>query len=135
MSEQNKAIVRRLYEEFWNKKGVDVIDELMTPDALSHPSEQRGTGHFKASLPRLYAAFPDHQFIIEDLIAEGDKVVAHMSGGGVHQGAFLGVAPTGKRVINTGIFIYRIVDGKIVESWSLWDRLGFMEQTGARGSQ
>jgi len=75
-------------------------------------------------------AFPDLHYTIEDMIAEGDKVVVRLTFSGTHRGEFMGVAPTNKRVTTTAIFIQRIVSGKLVEEWSNADLLGFFQQLG-----
>jgi predicted ester cyclase len=77
-----------------------------------------------------HTAFPDLDVIVDDMIAEGDKVAAHWTARGTHQGPFLGVPVTGKRVAQTGIDTYRYVDGKIVEWWRNDDTLGLMQQFG-----
>lgn len=79
----------------------------------------------------LLAAFPDGRWTIEDQVAEGDKVVTRFSFTGTHQGEFMGIAPTGKRVTTSGMVIDRIVEGKIVEEREEWDALGMMQQLGA----
>jgi predicted ester cyclase len=86
---------------------------------------------FKQFFPMLYAAFPDWHATIEDVIAEGDKVVHRIKGGGTHKDEWMGIAATGKQVTTTGILIYRIDNGKIVEEWLQYDVLGVMQQLGA----
>ena len=78
-----------------------------------------------------FAAFPDAQFTLEDLIAEGDKVVGRVTMRATHRGAFMGIAPTGKHVTVTGIAIWRIEEGKMAEMWQNWDALGLLQQLGA----
>ena len=90
-----------------------------------------GIGDLKQFFVVLRSGFPDFQATIEDLFAEGDKVVLRFTFHGTHQGEFMGVAPTGKQVTMTGVEIFRIGDGKIVELWGQEDVLGMMQQIGA----
>ena len=108
--------------------------ELCAPDYIAH-----GTGVFpdldvagvKQMTLAFWTAFPDAQHVVEDLIAEGDKVVARVTSRATHQGEFMGIPPTGKRLSWTWIEIDRIKDGKIVECWDNSDDLGLMQQLGA----
>jgi steroid delta-isomerase-like uncharacterized protein len=131
--EENKAVVRRFYEE-WNKQNLSVVEELVAPHWVCH-----GTGAFpdydraggKHFLTALWTAFPDARIAVEDLIAEGDKVVSRLTIRGTHRGEYMGIPPTGKQASLTGIEIDRIEDGKFVESWPSRDDLGFLQQLGA----
>jgi steroid delta-isomerase-like uncharacterized protein len=134
-TEENKALVRRLYEE-WNKgklAAIAAVDELGAPDCVYH-----GTGVFpdmdlaggKQLTTAFFTAFPDAHWTIEDQIAEGDKVVTRFTARGTHRGDFMGAPPTGKQVSFTGIEIARIKDGKFVEGWFNEDHLGLMQQLG-----
>lgn len=129
--EENKATVRRVFDAF-NQGDPAVIDEIYAPIFVHHdPAHPRvrsreackrfGTGFF--------AAFPG-QFTIEDLIAEGEKVVLRYTYRGTHQGQWRGLPPTGKAVTFTGTVIYRIVDGKAVEAWQNADNLSVLQQLG-----
>ena len=133
-TEQNKAVVRRWLEEGWNHGNVAVIDALAAPDFVDHHL-LRGfppnVSVHKAWLQAARAGFPDVQIHIEDMIAEGDKVVTRMRITGTHTGEFLGIPPSGKSVSVEGIGISRIVDGKSVEYWESFDALGLMQQIGA----
>jgi steroid delta-isomerase-like uncharacterized protein len=134
-TEENKARVRRMYEE-WNK-GVEactaVVEELCAPDYVYH-----GPGVFgdmdlaaiKQMVPAFYTAFPDQYTTLEDLIAEGDKVVSRYTLRATHQGEFMGVPATGKVVTWTGIIISRFAGGKWVEDWEQADMLGLFQQLG-----
>ncbi len=133
-AEENKAVVHRLLEEGWNQHNLDVIDDLNAPDLVDHsappgfPSDKAGARQGSAMYLQ---AFPDLHFTLEDLIAEGDKVVARWSSRGTHQGELFGVPPTGKLVTSTGINIARIRDNRIVETWQNLDMLGILQQIGA----
>lgn len=124
MSEPNKAVVRRLVAEVLNGGRLEVIDELYAP-ALAAEA--------KAWIAPFRASFPDTHMEIVDLIAEGDQVVGRFTCSGTHLGAWLDHAPTGRRFENVAeVSIYRVRDGRIVESWGLEDTLGRLEQLGLR---
>jgi predicted ester cyclase len=122
-SEENKALVRREQEELWNATGnLDAARELFVADHVEDARQE--AADFREG-------FPDVVSTIEDLIAEGDKVVARWRARATHQGEYMGIAPTGKEVEFTGISVYRIEAGKIAESWNEEDELGLMRQIGA----
>jgi len=134
--EANKAIVIQLYEEVFNKGDLDLADRLIAPNAVNHdpqlpPGLPGGSQGLKAVVTMLRSAFPDDHHTIEDLVAEGDKVVVRLTHSGTHQGSFLGLAPTGKHITNTSIHIFRMASGKIVEAWANRDDLGVLQQLGA----
>ena len=134
--EENKAIIRRLVEAF-NKHNVALLDEFMAPDfvdARNTPFELRGLERYKEFEAMFIKGFPDYHETIEDIIAEGDKVWVHFKVTGTHKGEwnFFGItfAPTGKKITYTGVGIWRIVDGKVVERKSVRDMLDFLRQLG-----
>lgn len=130
--EENKALVRRLVEAI-NKRKWGVIDEVMVPGYVDHyalPGQKPGREGYKEAFISTTNAFPDFLFTIEDMIAEGDKVVARLTFSGTHKGEFASIAPTNKRVTYTHIRILRIVRGKIVEDWGFSDRLSSLQQLG-----
>ena len=120
-TEENKAIVRRFFEEIWNSGDMTVVDEIW---AVRDPEQ------YKIHVTELRTATPDLHFTIEDEIAEGDKVVVRYTVRATHKGEYLGQAPTGKPFTMTGIHIFRIARGKLAEMWFEMDRLGFMQQIG-----
>ena len=133
MSEENKALVRRSFEEVWNDKNLDALDEIVAPDVVNHsspPGLPEGVEGNKAFIGMYLSAFPDTKMTIEDMIATGDKVVTRWVATGTHDGELMGIPPTGKHVTVTGIGIDRISGGKIVESWGEFDALGMMQQLG-----
>jgi steroid delta-isomerase-like uncharacterized protein len=134
MSEQNKNIVRRLFEEVWNKGHVAVADELFAPTYTHHDSSTPDLGRGPESEKKratLYRnAFADIRVTIEDIMAEGETVVARWSCRGTHKGDLNGIAPTGKQVHMTGISIARFTNGKMTEGFVNWDALGLMQQLG-----
>jgi steroid delta-isomerase-like uncharacterized protein len=134
MSEQNKTAVRRLIDELWNKGNLPVADELIAPtythyDA-STPDVGRGPESEKKRVTLYRTAFADLRLTIEDIIAEGETVVARWSCRGAHRGDLNGIAPTGKQVALSGITITRFANGKMVEGYVNWDALGLMQQLG-----
>jgi steroid delta-isomerase-like uncharacterized protein len=132
-TEQNKAILRQVYEAAFHQKNLDALDEVIASDSIDHnltPEQPSGLEGAKQVFSSFHSAFPDLQVNVEDMIAEGDKVVARLSVRGTHQGEFIGIAPTGNQVTFTGIDIVRIADGKIVERWGNFDDLGMMQQLG-----
>lgn len=131
MSEENKAIVRRFHEEIWNKGNLDAIDELVSPNLDRHHHQSRGSDSFKEFVIKERTVFPDFNVTVEDLIAEGDKVVVRRTNRGTHMGEWLGVSATGKKTEVATIAIFRIADGKIEEIWAQNDRLGLLQQIGA----
>lgn len=130
--ENNKAIVRRFYHELVNHGRLELADDLMSSEYVEYgnPSNS-GIDGFKEFVTRLSGAFPDLRVSIEDLIAEGDKVVARVMVYATHRGTFMGsIAPTGTKVSFSGIDIFRIADGKILGRWNQRDLLGLMTQLG-----
>ena len=134
MSEGNKFVIRRSFEELWNKGNLSLADELYTPNYEHHdassPDFGRGPESEKKRAALYRTAFPDLQLTIEDIIAEGQTVVARWSCRGTHNGDLSGIAPTGKQFNISGVSIARFTGGKMVEGWVNWDALGLMQQLG-----
>jgi steroid delta-isomerase-like uncharacterized protein len=133
MSEENKVLVRRFVEEFWNEGNTTAADELMAIDAEIHmpTGEVVDLAGLKGFAATWRETFPDWISTSEELIAEGDKVAERWTGRGTHRGELAGMPPTGKRVEVPGSVFYRIVGGKIVEFRGQLDMLGLMQQIGA----
>jgi predicted ester cyclase len=127
-----KAIVNWLFAEFLNEGDLSVADQLISPDFIGLGG--KGPEGYKALISPLRQGFPDLHFTIQDMVVEGSLVVVRWTSKGTHRGVFAGVAPTGREVYNEGIGIYRVEDGKIVETWSQVDRLGVLQQIGAAPS-
>lgn len=133
MSEENKAIARRIYEEFWNEGNVATLVEVYAEDGVNHglpPGMPPGIEGTKAYLGMFRSAFPDTQMTIEDQIAEGDTVVTRWTATGTHTGELMGIPATGKQVTVTGIDVNRFAGGQIVEAWGQFDQMGLMQQLG-----
>jgi predicted ester cyclase len=119
--QENKDLVRRYNQEIWNNHNLEKASEFMDGDFLAESID-----HVRQFL----AAFPDAQVTIEDLIAEGDKVVARLRASATNTGPFAGQPPTGRQVEIRSIRIYQIANQKFVDTWAIQDRLGLMEQLG-----
>jgi steroid delta-isomerase-like uncharacterized protein len=132
MSEKQETIVRRLFEEVWNKGKLDVADQLFTNDMVSHdPVDQtRGLPAFKGVVTKYRSAFPDCRLDIEDIFSAADKVVVRWRYTGTHKGQLQGIAPTGRPVNGTGITINLFSGDRIREVYNNWDALGLMQQLG-----
>jgi len=129
-TDDNKALVQRFFEEVINQRNLTALDQFVPPGGVNHtvpPGMPQETNQF---LGQYLNAFPDVKATVEDLMADGDKVVARVSIRGTHRGAFRGIPPTGKQIAVTGINIFRIANGKLVEHWGLTDRLAVLQQLG-----
>ncbi len=130
---ENSALVRRFIEEIFNQGNLEVAEEILAPDYRHHDptTGQFGSGidGFKQMIGLYRQAF-DLQIVLEDQVAAEDKVVDRWTGHGTHQGEFMGMAPTGRKITATGISIHRIADGKIAETWNNYDALGIFQQLG-----
>jgi steroid delta-isomerase-like uncharacterized protein len=129
---ENKALVRRFVEEFWNHGNTVTADELMAPDAEIHmpTGETLDLEGLKGFNVAFRAAFPDWHSTFEELVAEGDRVAERWTGRGTHRGELWGIPPTGKSVEGPGSVFYRISGGKIVEFRGQFDMMGLMQQLG-----
>jgi steroid delta-isomerase-like uncharacterized protein len=134
-AEENKAILRRYFEEAWNQGHLAVLDELVAPTYVNHdpavPGLPPGPAGLKPIIAGFRAAFPDLQITIDDQIAEGEKVATRYTMRGINSGGFMGRPPTGRQISVGGMQIERVVDGQIVEHWRKSDDLGMMQQLGA----
>jgi steroid delta-isomerase-like uncharacterized protein len=133
-TEAGKALVRRYYDELWNRWGLALVDELLAPDVRFRGSlgvEVQGREGFRRYVALVRDAFPDFHNTVEDLVAESDRVVARLTYRGTHQGPLFGVAPTGRRISYAGVALFRIAGPRITEGWVLGDALGLLRQLGA----
>ena len=137
---ENKAIVRRYFEEVWNRQNLDVVDEIIAPNLLDREVDgsEQGSGpeDVKSYLAGYYLkALPDVHITVEFQVAEGDMVLTYVTVRGTHRGELLGVPATGKQIEVTGMSVDRIEGGKIVEGWVSWVQLGLLRQLGANPKQ
>ncbi len=135
-AEENKASVRRLFEELYGKHNVDVLDEVYAPDYKGYipRSTLESPEAVKQFNLAMYEAFPDIESSIEEILAEGDSVAVRWTIRGTHEGKLVGptmtIPPTGKPIELGGMNVFRFSDGKVVESWGFWDGLSMMGQLG-----
>jgi steroid delta-isomerase-like uncharacterized protein len=136
--EQNKELVR-LYLETCLQGDIDLFDQILAPEFyVSHirqrgqpvPAEERGPAAFKQAIPSFRAAFPDGQVVADELVAEGDRVIACWTFRGTHQGDYFGVVPTGQTITYAGVNGFRIKDNQLAESWDIWDSINLFQQLG-----
>ena len=134
-TEENKTFMRHFYEEVFNKRNLAAIDDFVAPTFVNHSASQLGMiggdiEHVKQFVSMVMQSFPDLHYTVEDLIAEGDQVVARLTISGSQQGAFMGIPATGKHATFSDIEIFRITGGRAVECWVQADFLGLLQQLG-----
>jgi steroid delta-isomerase-like uncharacterized protein len=131
-AEQNKATVRRIFEEIVNQGNLAVADELLTSDYVNYsfPAPAAGPEGLKQVIGMFRTAFPDIVVKLEDVIADGDRVSTRGRFEGTHRGDFMGIPATGKKVSVSYIDIWRMENGKGRENWVQMDLLGMMQQLG-----
>ncbi len=133
-TEQNKTLARRLIEEGLGQGNISLFDEFLTPDFVEHeelpPGTPPGREGAKQLITMFHSAFPDFKVTIDDLIAEGEKVVIRQTWSGTHKGEFMGIVPSGKNVSFGVIDTFRIAGGKVVEHWGQTDNFALMQQLG-----
>ena len=139
MPADNNSIVRRLYEEVWNKRKLEVLKELVSPSHARHGPNISGSSigpeAYKRQVALFVAAFPDLRWTIEDTVTEKDKVVVVWNFTGTHKSEFMGVPATNKKVSVDGITVHEIGKGKIMDSYVNWDIWGLMQQLGVVPAQ
>jgi steroid delta-isomerase-like uncharacterized protein len=131
----NKDIVlRKWYQELWDKWNVAIADELFTPDYRLHlpgnpaPSDKETTKHVVAMFSK---AFPDLHHTIDEIVSEGSTVAARWTVNGTHRGDFQGIPPTNKSVRLSGVTVHHLTDGQIAETWLVFDTMDLLQQLGA----
>ena len=134
-----KHVIKRFVEELWNGRRLDVADQIFSEDCVTHQLHSGvldepahcGPQEMKEHVSGWLMSFPDLRFNIEQMVAERDRVVSHLVMEGTHQGSWMGISPTGKRLQIRMITIHRIANGKIAEDWVLVESLGLFQQLGA----
>ena len=132
-AEENKTLVRRFYDEVFNKKNLAVSNDFLDPHIIEHalpPGLPGGIEGSRQFIGMYLAAFPDLHLTAEDMIEEGDRVAARLTMRGTHKGEFMGIPPTSKQVSITGIQVLRVASGRIAENWINLDALGLLQQLG-----
>ena len=132
MSQQNEALVRRMFDEAWSRGNLDVVDDCVATDAVEYdPAETlRGPQGQKDMITRYRTAFPDCRLEILEMLSTGDRVVTRFRYSGTQRGQLGPIAPTNRQVSGEGIVIHRCEKGRIVEGHSQWDQLGMLQQLG-----
>jgi steroid delta-isomerase-like uncharacterized protein len=129
-----KSIVRRLYEEVWNKRKMQLMSELVSPSHALHGPNFSGSSigpeAYRRHVALFVAGFPDLRFTIEDTVTEGDRVVVCWTLSGTHKGEYMGIPATNKKVSIQGITIHHIANGRIMDSYPMRDMWGMMQQLG-----
>jgi steroid delta-isomerase-like uncharacterized protein len=131
MSEENKAVIRQLYEEVWNQHNPEAADEFVAPDVFTRdmvPEHQHGIDGYKHLVRWMHTAIPDLRYDTEEIIAEGDKVVTLVTFSGTHTGPLRDLDPSGRPVSVEQTHWFRLANGKVAETWSVRDDLGMMRQ-------
>src|SRR4030067_2191008 len=132
-SDKNIELVKRFFEEVWNKGNLSLVDEVLAPDYEDYnrpPGTPRGLKGYKANVNMIRSAFPDIRFTLDQVFAENDHVAIRLTGHGTHKGNFMGIPPTGKQVSFGGMTFIRIQDGKVAERWGISDIPGLTQQLG-----
>ena len=133
-TETNKAIVSRYIEQVWNNGRQDLVEEFFAEDIVEHGIENlpgmNGRDSLKTIIGMIRNGLPDINLTLNDVIAEGDKVVTQWSYTATHQGELMGIPATGKQLALSGAAVYRLVNARIVELWNYADNLSLMQQLG-----
>jgi predicted ester cyclase len=133
VTEENKKRVDRLVDAIWDKGDLAAVDEFYAPNVIDHnpsPGQASGVAGQKEGVTNFRAAFPDLRTKNDDIVAEGDRVVLRWSGRGTQTGSLFGIPATGRQATFTGIEIYRLENGKVVERWGEFDVFGILQQLG-----
>ena len=132
-ADEHKALIRR-WIALWHDRNLSAVPEFVTPDYVRHDPhtpEVRGPAAEQQLMAMFLTAFPDLHFTLEDLVAEGDRVVARYTARGTQHGELLGIPPAGRQIAIAVVEIYRLAQGKIAEQWVIMDTLGMLQQLGA----
>jgi steroid delta-isomerase-like uncharacterized protein len=131
----NKELVKKFYQEVWNERRANCVEKYLSPShALVDPNAmdtKTGPEAYKTVLTRFLQAFSNLKFEVQEMVCEKDKVVASWTITGVHSGEYNGLPATNKKITVEGISIHQIADGKIMDTYSVWDTLGLMKKVGA----
>lgn len=134
MSEQNKALVRRIVDEVWNRGNLEVVDETFAADYTEHnprPGQELGIEGYKGGVSMMRAAFRDLVLDVQDIVAEADRIALRYTLSGRHDGELMGIPASGERVSSDGMVFARVQDGRVAERWGVQDMLTLLQQIGA----
>jgi steroid delta-isomerase-like uncharacterized protein len=136
MGDQNKRLVRQVYEDIRSEGQVDLVDQIFSPDYVGHdptaePREVRGREGFKEQTLGYRSAFPDLRFTIDSMAAEGDEVFVRWTARGTHRGSMAGESPTGNEIEVTGFGSWLVEAGQVAEHWGVFDIMGLLRAIGA----
>jgi steroid delta-isomerase-like uncharacterized protein len=134
--EDNKDLIRRLFDEAFNKGRLALLDQLIGGAYIEHnpaPNQAPGAAGVRARIASMRAAFPDLHFVLEELIAENELVAVRYRWQGTHKGPYLGIAPTGRRLSVRGMEFYRVEGHHVLEHWDVVDEFGMLSQLGDLG--
>jgi predicted ester cyclase len=125
----NRAVIRRIFDEGFNKRNLSVLDEVIAPEYVNHDMlmSRPGPEGFKEVVRAVLRGFPDIAITIDDVVSDGDRVATRGHFVGTHKGEFMGIPPTGRRVDVSFIDVWRLVDGKAVENWVRLNTLGLIQ--------
>jgi steroid delta-isomerase-like uncharacterized protein len=134
MNDQNKLTSRRVFDEVFSQGRYELLDQILTPDFVMHdpaiPMEGTGPRAMRGVVEMIRTGFPDLRMMVEDQVAERDRVMTRWSARATHRGPFMGKPATNRSATVTGVTIDRYQNGKVVESWTNWDSAGLMQQLG-----
>ena len=132
---ESKDLARRFYDEVFNAGDLDRVDELLTPDFVDHeegpPGTPEGIEGVKAFVTMYREAFPDLHATVEDMVEEGDRIAVRATFTGTHDGEFMGIPASGRKISIQAMDVVRVVDGRAAEHWGVTDVMGLMQQIGA----
>jgi steroid delta-isomerase-like uncharacterized protein len=130
---QNTRIVLDLLESGWNRGDMAAIDRAVAEGHIEHEpdgTDEVGRGHFSETVHTYRAAFPDMRIWVDDQLADGDRVVIRWTASGTHRGDLNGIPATGRTAKVSGVYIHKLADGQITESWTMFDQIGLLVQLG-----
>jgi steroid delta-isomerase-like uncharacterized protein len=132
MEDRNRTLAKRIIEDVFSRGNIDDLESLVTSEIVIHDTDKelRGLEQVRQGIINLRTAFPDLQYTIEELLTDGDKVVARCKGAGTHKGVFRNIPATGEKMSYRVIFIWRFANGKLAEHWSVSDVYGMLQQLG-----
>jgi len=132
LEELNKSVIQKYWDGKWNERRIETLDELQTSDVVYHGTSEtmNGREEYKEAYGHYLSAMQNTKIVVEELIAEGDRVMSRVQLSAINKNELGGIPPSGKEVNVTAFTVFRLVDGKIAEEWEIIDQLGMMMQMG-----